>query len=418
MATIALKGALLIDGTGKDVIEDSIVVIKDDTIVFAGSKKDGKISRGTKVIDVSGMFMLPGLIDTHVHLGGVQSSSDVDWILEPVYQKAVVSVAQAKNCLEHGFTSVGDISRFGIHLRNMINAKVLKGPRVVTCGLGLSRTGGHGDTHSLPFDYVQKSHPWALCCDGSENLRHAVRSIIRTGPDMIKIWATGGGIWELERKTDQHYSFNEIKTVIEEANYIGLPVRAHCESLEGAKACVKAGVYSIEHGQELDEECLDIMKEKNITLVPTMQFFYEWFTEYEPPYRPILDKFPGKTIAEKELNRTIANFQAAKEKGIRIVVGSDSFCSNLTPYGKYSLQEIKALVKAGLSEMEAIVAATKSGAEFLGISNITGTIEENKKADLLVLTENPLDDIKNLDRGNMALIMKDGEIISADKNLF
>lgn len=418
MTRIALSGAILINGTGEEPIKDSFVIVEDDTIVYAGHKENREITPDTKVVDISGMVIMPGLIDTHIHLGGAQSPSDVDWVLEPVYQKAVVSVAQAKNCLEHGFTSVGDISRFGIHLRNMINKNVLEGPRVVTCGLGLSRTGGHGDTHSLPFDYVQESHPWSLCCDGSENLRKAVRTIIRTGPDMIKIWATGGGVWELERKTDQHYSFEEIATVVEEANYIGLPVRAHCESLEGAKACVKAGVYSIEHGQELDEECLDIMKEKDITLVPTMQFFYEWFTEYEPPYRPILDKFPGKTIAEKELNRTIANFQAAKEKGIRIVVGSDSFCSNLTPYGKYSLREIEALVRAGLSEMEAIVAATKSGAEFLRISDITGTVEENKKADLLVLTKNPLENIQNLTKENMALIMKDGKIVTADKDLF
>lgn len=267
---------------------------------------------------------------------------------------------------------------------------------------------------ALPLDYVWDSHPWALCVDGREDLRKAVRTIARSNPDMIKIWATGGGLWTLERKTDQHYSFEEIQIVVEEANYLGLPVRAHAESLEGAKDCIEAGVYSIEHGQELDEECLQMMKEKDITFVPTMQFFYEWFTEYEPPYRPILDQYPGETIAEKELNRTIANFKAAKDAGIRIVIGSDSFCSQLTPYGEYSLKEIHAVNKAGLTPMETIVAATKDGANMLKMEKATGTLEEGKLADLIVLTKNPLDNIEYINRENMSIIMKNGEFIKKE----
>ena len=266
----------------------------------------------------------------------------------------------------------------------------------------------------MPSDYVRDSHPWAICVDGKDDLRKAVRTIARSNPDMIKIWATGGGLWTLERKTDQHYSFEEIQLVVEEANYLGLPVRAHCESLEGAKDCCKAGVYSIEHGQELDEECLYMMKDKDITFVPTMQFFYEWFTEYEPPYRSILDQYPGETIAEKELNRTVANFKAVKDAGIRIVIGSDSFCSQLTPYGEYSLKEIYAVNKAGLTPMETIIAATKAGANMLKMEKVIGTLEEGKLADLIVLTKNPLDNIEYINRENMSIIMKNGEFIKKE----
>lgn len=409
---IAFKGGKLVDGTGKEPVENSVVLVDKGKIIYAG--ENVHIRTDYKILDISGKVIMPGLIDTHVHFGGALSPSDLDWVLEPLLQKAVVSVSQAEACLNHGFTTVGDISRNGVYLRDMINKGILKGPRINTCGMGFSRTSGHGDTHTLPLDYVQESHPWAFCVDGRENLRHEVRKVIRTNPDMIKIWATGGGLWRLERKTDQHYSFEEIEVVVEEANYVGLPVRAHCESLEGALDCCRAGVYSIEHGQELNEECLELMKEKDITLVPTMQFFYEWFTEYEPPYRPILEKFPGNTVAEKELNRTIANFQSAKEAGIRIVVGSDSFCSELTPYGEYSLREIYALNKAGLTPMETIVAATKSGADMLQMSDITGTLEEGKYADLLVLSKNPLDNIENLKEENMEIIMKEGEFIKGN----
>lgn len=124
-----------------------------------------------------------------------------------------------------------------------------------------------------------------------------------------------------------------------------------------------------------------------------------------------MDKYPGNTIAEKELNRTIANFQSAKDAGIRIVVGSDSFCSQLTPYGEYSLKEIYAINKAGLTPMETIVAATRDGADMLKVLDITGTLEEEKWADLIVLEKNPLDDIENIRKENMAMVMKEGNFI-------
>lgn len=410
MIKLALKGSTIIDGKG-NIIENGTVLIEGKKIKKVLKEKEEFNVSDYEVIDVEGKYTIPGLIDTHVHFGGAISSSDLDWILEPVTQKALVSVSQAEACLNYGITTVGDISRNGTYLRDLINSGVLKGPRINTCGMGLSRTGGHGDTHTLPLDYVQDSHPWAYCADGPDELRKMVRTIARSNPDMIKIWATGGGLWKLERKTDQHYNLEEIKVVVEEANFLQLPVRAHAESLEGARDCIEAGVYSIEHGQELDEACLSDMKENDIYLVPTMQFFYEWFTEYEPPYRPILDQFPGDTTAEKELNRTIANFKTAHDMGVKIAVGSDSFCSSLTPYGKYSLMEIYAMNKSGLTPMETIESATRIGAEMLYMGDIVGTLEENKFADLLVLDKNPLEDIENIKKENMNIIMKDGEIL-------
>ncbi|MGB9791584.1 MAG: amidohydrolase family protein [Thermacetogeniaceae bacterium] len=415
MVKLALKGGILIDGTGKDPIENSLVLVDDEKITYAGPEK--KIPAEYKVRDITGYVVMPGLIDTHLHFSGNISPDDTEWVLEPIYQKAICSVAQAKQTLECGVTSVGEISRFGIYLRDMIEQKVIPGPRVVATGLGFCRTAGHGDSHRLPLEYNDASHPWAERVDGPWDLRKAVRRRIRENPDAIKIWVTGGGIWRLDRKADQHYCFEEIKAVVDEASMVGLPVWAHCEGYSGARDAAKAGVSCIIHGQELDEETLDIMKEKDITFCPTMRFFYEWYSYYEPPYRPILDKYPGATTAEKELNRTIDNFRAAVEKGIRIVVGSDSFCSSLTPYGKYAITEAKALAKSGLTPMQMIVAATKNGAEMLRIDHITGTIEAGKYADILVLSKNPLDDVDNLDVENMVLIMKEGEVVKGGEFL-
>lgn len=406
---IAFIGGLLIDGTGSLPVENSLVVINGKKIEYAGKRKE--CTDDSLVYDITGKTIMPGLIDTHLHFSGNLSDNDTEWILEPVFQKAVVAVAQAKEALENGLTSVGEISRFGIPIRDMIEAGVISGPRIIATGQGFCRTAGHGDSHKLPLEYNEASHPWADRVDGPWELRKAIRKRVRENPDAIKIWATGGGIWRHDAKADLHYTIEEIQAVVDECNMIGLPVWSHAEGYEGALHSCKAGVSSIIHGQELNEECLQIMLEKDITFCPTLQFFFEWFTVYEPPYRSIHDQYSGDTTAEKELNRIIDNLQNANKKGIRITVGSDSFCSTLTPYGKYAITEMYALNKAGLSEMETIVAATKSGAEMLKIQSITGTLEAGKFADLLVIDGNPLKDIRYISSDKMDVIMKEGSFV-------
>lgn len=409
MSKIAFVGGLLIDGTGKEPIENSLVLVEDRKIKYAGVMKN--FDNDYEKVDITSKSIMPGLIDSHLHFSGNLTDNDSDWVLEPPIQKTIVAVAQARESLEHGLTSVGEISRSGIHIRNMIEEGIIPGPRVVTTGLGFCRTAGHGDSHKLPIEYNSESHPWAERVDGPWELRKAIRRRLRENPDAIKIWSTGGGIWRHDAKADSHYCMEEIQAVVDEASMVGLPVWSHAEGYEGALNSCKAGVSAIIHGQELNEECLEIMKEKDITFCPTLQFFFEWFTVYEPPYRPIHDKYPGKTIAEKELNRIIDNLQNANKKGIRITVGSDSFCSSLTPYGKYAITEMYALNKAGLTEMETIMAATKNGAEMLRIDSITGTLEEGKFADLLVINGNPLENIKNIDVDKMDIIMKEGTFV-------
>lgn len=409
MGKIAFVGGFLIDCTGNEPIKDSLVLVEDKKISYAGKRIE--FDNSYEVIDIKGKTIMPGLIDSHLHFSGNLTDSDTDWVMEPPIQKTIVAVAQAKEALEHGLTSVGEISRSGIHLRNMIEKGIIQGPRMVTTGLGFCRTAGHGDSHNLPWEHNEWSHPWAERVDGPWELRKAIRHRLRENPDAVKIWSTGGGIWRLDAKADSHYCMEEIQAVVDECNMVGIPVWSHAEGYEGALNSCKAGVSAIIHGQELNEECLEIMKEKDISFCPTFQFFFEWFTVYEPPYRPILDSFEGDTIAEKELNRITSNLQNANKKGIRITVGSDSFCSSLTPYGKYAITEMYALNKAGLTEMEVLLAATRNGAEMLKIDNITGTIEKDKFADLIVLDGNPLEDIHEVDVDKMRVIMKEGTFV-------
>ena len=411
MKKVAFKGGLLIDGTGAEPVVNSLVLTEDDKIAYAGADKE--IGPDYEVVDITGKTIMPGLIDSHLHFSGNLTDDDSDWVLEDVVQKTVVAVQQAHECLENGLTTVGEISRSGIQIRNMVEAGVMKGPRVVATGLGFCRTCGHGDSHKLPSYYNDESHPWAERVDGPWDLRKAVRRRLRQNPDAIKIWSTGGGIWRWDQKLDQHYTLEEIQAVVDECRMVGIPVWSHAEGYGGALASSRAGVHLIIHGQTLNDECLDIMAEKGIYFCPTIQFLNEWFKTYAPPYIPeVHDQYPGDTVAEKELNRVYANLRKAKAKGIGLTIGSDSFCSSLTPYGTTAIGEMYSFVeKAGISEMDTIVAATKAGAEMLKVDNVTGSLAEGKSADLLVINGNPLENIRAIAVENMDVIMKEGYFV-------
>ena len=411
MKKVAFKGGLLIDGTGAEPVVNSLVLTEDDKIAYAGADKE--IGPDYEVVDITGKTIMPGLIDSHLHFSGNLTDDDSDWVLEDVVQKTVVAVQQAHECLENGLTTVGEISRSGIQIRNMVEAGVMKGPRVVATGLGFCRTCGHGDSHKLPSYYNDESHPWAERVDGPWDLRKAVRRRLRQNPDAIKIWSTGGGIWRWDQKLDQHYTLEEIQAVVDECRMVGIPVWSHAEGYGGALDSARAGGHLIIHGQTLNDECLDIMAEKGIYFCPTIQFLNEWFKTYAPPYIPeVHDQYPGDTVAEKELNRVYANLRKAKAKGIGLTIGSDSFCSSLTPYGTTAIGEMYSFVeKAGISEMDTIVAATKAGAEMLKVDNVTGSLEEGKSADLLVINGNPLENIRAIAVENMDVIMKEGYFV-------
>ena len=411
MKKIALVGGYLIDGTGREPLVNSLVLVEGKKITYAGPAK--QISPEYEQIDINGKTIMPGLIDTHLHFSGNLTDDDTEWVLEDRVQKTVVAVQQAHECLENGLTTVGEISYSGLAIRNMVEKGVMQGPRVVGTGLGFCRTCGHGDSHKLPIWYNEQSHPWAERVDGPWELRKAVRKRLRENPDAIKIWSTGGGIWRWDQKLDQHYTFEEIKAVVDECNMVGIPVWSHAEGYGGALDSAKAGVHLIIHGQTLNDECLDIMAEKGIYFCPTIQFLNEWFKTYAPPYIPeVHDQYSGATVAEKELNRVYANLRKAKSKGIGLTIGSDNFCSSLTPYGTTAIGEMYSFVeKAGISEMDTIVAATKVGAEMLKVDTITGTLEVDKFADILVLDGNPLENIRAVAVNNMKIIMKEGTII-------
>lgn len=410
----AFVGGLLIDGNGGEPIPDSLVLVAEGKIEYAGKKK--AYGDAYETFGISSKSIMPGIIDAHLHFSGNESDNDTQWVLDNNIQKTVVAVQQARDCLHHGLTTVGEISIAGIDIRNMINDGIMVGPRVIATGRGFCRTCGHGDSHMLPLEYNNYSHPWGEQVDGPWELRKAIRKRLRESPDAIKIWSTGGGIWRYDKKRDQHYTMEEIQAVVDECAMVGIPVWAHCEGYSGSLDTVKAGVHMIIHGHTMKDECLDIMAEKKIYFCPTIQFMPDWFSTFPPPYTPeIHDPYPGDTIVEKELARVYSNLKKAVDRGIVLTIGSDSFCSSLTPYGVTAIGEMYSFVeKAGISPLETIKAATKNGAESLFVADETGTLEAGKSADLLVINGNPAANIRDLCVENMDHIMMRGRFVARE----
>ena len=413
---IAFKGGFLIDGIRDDAVADSLVLVEEGKIAFAGEAAGAPVTPQQleaewDVRDITGKTIMPGLVDTHLHFSGNLNDCDQDWVLEDNLQKCVVAVQQAHECLEAGLTTVGEISRFGIHIRNMIEQKVMTGPRVVASGLGFCATSSHGDSHTLSVEQNHDAHPWAECVDGPWDLRKAIRRRMREDPDAIKIWATGGGIWRWDTAYRQHYTMEEVQAIADECKLQGIPLWSHC--FGSAYNSVVAGADFIIHGFNLDEKTLDLMTEKGIALCPTIHFMPDWYETYPPQYDPELhDKYPGDTLKEKEMNRIYDNLKNAAGKGITLTIGSDSFCSQLTPYGETAIRELHAFVdKAGIGVMETLKAATINGARVLLVDDVTGSLEAGKSADLLVVEGNVLEDIHNLTQENIRLVMKEGEIV-------
>jgi imidazolonepropionase-like amidohydrolase len=384
--TYALTGATVIDGHGGAPLNDTTVLVDNGVIKAVGNRESIIVKDNITEIDVGGHFILPGLIDAHVHIVGVASPK----------------------LLEYGFTTIrSGGSRYDIFLKRAIEEGTVIGPRILTCGLALCRSRGHGDSirrdiYEFPENFVKDNLPKAQLVDGVEEVRKAVRQLIGQNVDHIKFWATGGGAWEKERTTDMHFTRAEMEVIMEEARMVGLPVMCHAESVESVKIAVDLGVRSIEHadddnGYELDDETCMKMVEKNIFLTPTLAIFYFDLEEDE----------------EDILPSWVRSLKRAKKHGVKMLLGTDTWADSVTPYGKFNISEIKLLVDVlDMTPLEAITAATKHGAEACGIGDKIGTVEKGKLADLLVVKKDPVSDIKVLlDKDNVRYVIKDGKFV-------
>lgn len=408
---IALTGAQLIDGEGGAPVPESVVLLDGARIVGAGPAGSVPIPEGTARIDVSGKTILPGLMDTHIHL---KMGLDDPWKVKalkvpidldmPLTLIGIKGFARARQALQMGFTTlrdVGDTGHLGVSLRDSIDAGLIEGPRIVACGENFSATGG--TTDFLP-DWISRNDVPSRIADGPDELRRMVRSLVKNRVDWVKFIATGTiGPTAIA----QEYTDEEIAVIVEESHDRGKPVCAHACYEQGAHALARAGVDSIEHGCELNDEIVQLMLDKGIFLVPTLYLFHAIVEDGAALGIPAA----LVELARVKLEKHVASFQLALQASVQIACGTD-IGSPACAHGT-SARELALMVQFGMSPMQSIVAATKTSARMLGRESDLGSLTEGKLADLVVVAGDPLHDIGVLESAErIELVFKDGAIVA------
>ncbi len=363
-----------------------------------------------RVIDLAGRWVIPGMIDSHLHIWGVRSSNPANWVVDPAGIRPFRAASDLLKVLGAGFTTVREAgSAMGPSVRDAILEGSIVGPRVIPAHLGLSSTGGHGDCHSLPLEWVNQRPYMATICDDSAEVRKAVRSVLREGGEWVKVWASGAIALSDNDSPDQlHFSPEELAVICDEAHRLGMKVGAHVEFPSAIQACLEAGIDVIEHGFVLDDETIAQILAHDVPIVTTMALLRRYLRWVGPEVTE-----EQKAMAAELLPQIMASARAAHEAGVTLAMGSDSFAEPLTPFGA-NAEELLALSEAGVPIEDCLRAATVNGARVLGREHDLGRIEQGYIADLVVLgTIDPRSDLDQVaDPRNIALVVKEGEALA------
>jgi imidazolonepropionase-like amidohydrolase len=409
--TTLIRGGILLGGAALEPLTGHAVVVEGERIAKIAREREVALGKDWRVIDAAGATVLPGLIDAHMHFFGSRSPDPMMWAIEPHMLNCARAVSDARKLLDYGFTTVRDLgSRNGVAIKRAVDEGAIIGPRTVPAHFGLSMTCGHGDVHNLPSEWLCGCSSMAFIVDGADNVRKAVRQTVRDGADVVKIWTSGGTMSERDSLEDQHFSDEEIQSAVSEAHALRRKIASHAEGLLGARASIKAGVDSVEHGFALDEEACAAMKRKGIFLVATLALLDRVVnTPGVPEY--------AKRKAAPMFAGHLASFRLAVEMGVKIGSGSDAFSDPVTAFGPYNIHELELLESAGLRPLDVLRAATASNAELLGLNGELGTLEAGKLADILVVQGDLTRGVKPLaDPENMAAILQGGRRVPRLKN--
>jgi imidazolonepropionase-like amidohydrolase len=357
---------------------------------------------GETLIDLSDKFVLPGLMDMHVHLlGELGPSSRTDALHVTTSMQALKGAMHARRTLDAGFTTVRDLGgkpEAIYALRDAIAQGFIEGPRVIAAGSSLAATGGHGDVDGYKAELLTLWTPETIC-DGPYDCRRATRYAIKYGAEWIKITATGGVLSDTATGTDQQMTDDELVEIMDTAHGLGVKVAAHAHGTNGINAALRAGVDSIDHGSFLDKESIRLFRETGAYLVPTLMPGHVLPAQMEGnPF--FTDAIKTKALAASAASKE--NVGKAHEGGVKIAFGTDT---GVTRHGD-NAQEFALLVAAGMSEMEAIRTATVATADLLGMSDSLGTIEAGKLADIIAVDESPLEDVTALER--VSVVIRNG----------
>ncbi len=402
-----ISADVLIPGKG-DPISNGTVVTDGDNIVYAGpSATAPPVVLGD--VEAKVPAVMPGMWESHGHFIGSPIPDLEKMASDDPGTLVARATADAAATLDGGITSVREAGGLGISLKPVIDEGTIRGPRIYPAGSILSTTGGHADIHGLPLDFVNslesRGFKFGELADGVPGCLLAVRKQLRRGAAVIKICASGGVLSEIDHPIHQQFSHEELVAMVEEAARAERVVAAHCHGEPGIVAALKAGVKTIEHGSYLSEESAQMMIDADAILVPT-RFVVAALLEMEdilPPYA----YRKGVMIAD----RHAMAMKIAVAAGVKIAMGTDIFVSG-PMYGTNSL-EVKYLIDAGMTPLEAIEAATATGPLTLGpLAPKSGQLREGYDADVIAFDVNPLEDISVWgDPTRVTHIWKAGELV-------
>ncbi|MEM4517660.1 MAG: amidohydrolase family protein [Desulfurococcaceae archaeon] len=415
---IIVREARLFDGREK-VIENAVIVIDPSGYIRdVGSEGSVEYPRVENIIEINarGLTALPGLIDAHMHLTGFRTGDVIKEPLLTPYETLVARcVVDLESLINAGFTTVVDAgSVIALGLKQAVEEGSIKGPRIIAAGLPISQTFGHGDTHYLPIEYVdyrttKLNDPIkSLICDGVDECRKATRYALRMGSDFIKIFTTGGVLSQRDRPEYTQFTLDEIKAIVYEAEAAGRFVHAHAEGSKGIINALEGGVKVIAHADMIDEDGITLALEKNAVIVPTLAV-----SEHIINYGAELGLPSWAIEKENELYKHhVDNVRRAYREGVKIATGTD-FWGGVKAFrhGDNALEIVLFVEKLGMTPKEAIKSATAIASEVAGLKDI-GAIEKGRKADLILIEGNPLDNIKLiLSKEKVKLVMKNGKIL-------
>jgi imidazolonepropionase-like amidohydrolase len=405
---VYIRAGRLFDGTSDKVRENMVIMVVGDRIQNVGPASAISIPSDATVLDLSRATVLPGLIDCHTHLGSRADRYDEIYNFKDTpFQSAFAAVINARKTLEAGFTSVRDVGSapfLAVDLRNSINEGLVPGPRIVASGPGISITGGHGDLNNFSPQTRVSMFPEERdfqIADGVDQIRHVVRAQVKYGVDVIKILATGGVLSKGDSPGAPQFTPEELKAAAEEAHMAGRKIAAHAHGTQGIKNAILAGIDSIEHASLIDDEGIRLAKEHGVYLVMDI---------YNDDY--ILGKaiefgLPKENVEKEKMVGRLQreNFERAVKGGAKMAFGTDA---GVYPHGDNAKQFFY-MVKFGLTPAQAIRAATSNAADLIGRAKDVGTLETGKFADVIAVTEDPLQNVRALE--NVGFVMKGGAVV-------
>ena len=407
-----LKAARMFDGKSDTLAAPGLVVVRDGKIAGVGA--NASVPEGAETIDLGDATLLPGFIDAHTHITmnyrEDYTRAMLDSLQKPIPEMALEASLNARVTLLAGFTTVRDVGSanyLDAGLRNAINRGLVPGPRMLVAVHAIGATGGHCDETGFREGALGKeTGPENGVVNGPDEARRAVRLAHKYGATVIKTCATGGVLSLADAVDTPQLTQAELDALVDEAHALRLKTAAHAHGAEGAKRAIRAGIDSIEHGSFLDDEDLNLMKQKGTYYVPTLMAVQGLTEQIQKGVAIPPAILPKAQAAIAAIHQT---FGRALAKGVKIGLGTDAA---VYPHGR-NAEEFHQMVDLGMKPIAALKAGTSADADLLGLADKVGTLESGKLADIVAVPGNPVENIRQTE--HVIFVMKEGMIFKNEK---